>query len=102
MPGYEQSREIAIRFGRDVFLARRRADLSQEELSIRAVVHRTEVGLVENGERVPRLDTILKLAGGIDADPCDLLDGLAWVPHGFRQGRFYVVGAAPSRRRPAS
>jgi transcriptional regulator with XRE-family HTH domain len=100
MARVEECREIAIRFGRNVFLARRRADLSQEELSVRAAVHRTEVGLVENGARVPRLDTILKLAGGIDADPCVLLDGLAWVPHGFRQGRFFVVGETLTRPRP--
>jgi len=97
----EQSREVAIRFGGNVRRSRRRADLSQEELSIRAAVHRTEIGLVENGERVPRLDTILKLAGGIEIDPRVLLDGMAWVPRGFRQGSFYVVREASSRRRPA-
>jgi transcriptional regulator with XRE-family HTH domain len=97
----EQSREVALRFGCNVRRSRRRADLSQEELSIRAAVHRTEIGLVENGERVPRLDTVLKLAGGIEIDPCVLLDGMAWMPQGFRQGSFYVVGEVPSRRRPA-
>ncbi len=95
----EQSREIAIRFGRNVFRARRRADLSQEELSFRSGLHRTEIGLVENGDRVPRLDTVLKLAGGIDVDPCELIDGMAWMPQGFKQGSFYVIGEDASRPR---
>jgi transcriptional regulator with XRE-family HTH domain len=75
------NRELAERFGRNVFRARRRADLSQEELRIRAALHRTEIGMLERGIRLPRLDTIIKVAGGIEIDPGDLLKGIAWVPN---------------------
>lgn len=44
----------------------------------RAGLHRTEVSLVERGERLPRLDTIVKLAGALEEEPCELLRGMAW------------------------
>jgi hypothetical protein len=34
--------------------------------------------LLEHGRRVPRLDTIVKLAGAVELEPCALLMGLAW------------------------
>jgi transcriptional regulator with XRE-family HTH domain len=76
----EDSYAVAQSFGRNVFRARRRAGLSQEELRIRAALHRTQIGLVERGLRLARLDTIIKLAGGIEVPPGDLLKGMAWVP----------------------
>ena len=47
---------------------RNRADLSQEELGVRASLHRTEIGLLERGMRVARIDTLIKLAGAL-GDP---------------------------------
>ena len=46
-------------FGRNVFMARRRLGLSQETLAIFAGLHRTEIGLLEQGKREPKLTTIL-------------------------------------------
>lgn len=70
---------VARRFGENLRRVRRQADLSQEELGFRASLHRTEVGLLERGARVPRIDTLMKLiaALGIRID-CDLLDGIVW------------------------
>ena len=81
MANRHNNRELAERFGRNVFRSRRRAGLSQEELRIRAALHRTEIGMLERGIRLPRLDTIIKVAGGIEIDPGDLLTGIAWVPN---------------------
>jgi transcriptional regulator with XRE-family HTH domain len=67
---------VAEQFGRNLFMARRRAYLSQEQLSHRAALHRTEIGLLERGRRVPRLDTIVKLADGLEVPPGALLAGL--------------------------
>ena len=83
---------LGERFGRNVFHARRRAGLSQEDLRVRAAVHRTQIGLVERGGRLARLDTIIKLADSIEVDPGELLNGLSWSPAGIGPGRFYVVG----------
>jgi hypothetical protein len=41
-------------------------------------LHRVEVSLIERGLRVPRLETILKLAGAVEADPCDLIREMHW------------------------
>lgn len=57
---------VAQRFGQNLRRYRRVADLSQEQLGIRAGLHRTEIGLLERGARTPRIDTLLKLATGLD------------------------------------
>ena len=71
---------VAEQFGRNLFLARRRAGQSQQELADRAGVHRTEIGLLENGRRTARLDTLMKLTGALEADASELLKGIAWQP----------------------
>jgi transcriptional regulator with XRE-family HTH domain len=83
--------DLARHFGANLRRQRRRAGLSQEELALRAALHRTEIGNLENGLRIPRLDTILKAAGGIEADPCELLDGIAWRASGSRDGGFELA-----------
>jgi transcriptional regulator with XRE-family HTH domain len=72
--------EVAVGFGENLRRCRRRAGVSQEELSYRCSVHRTAVGKIERGETLPRIDTLLKLAGGLGIEPQKLLDGLAWEP----------------------
>jgi transcriptional regulator with XRE-family HTH domain len=89
---HDQAGDLALGFGRNLFRLRRSAGFSQEDVAARAALHRTEIGLLENGVRLPRLDTILKVAGAISEDPCDLLVGMAWEPTGFKQGRFYIAG----------
>jgi len=74
------SMDVARRFGDNLRRARRRADLSQEQLGVCASLHRTEVGLLERGARVPRVDTLIKLARGLGIDPEDLLEGISWTP----------------------
>ncbi len=87
----EDSRPLAERFGRNVRRARQRAGLSQAELGARADLHLTHLGAIQRGARLPRLDTIIKLAGSIGVDPRDLLDGLSWSPVEVGDGRFYVA-----------
>lgn len=59
---------------------RRIAALSQDQVAARAAIHRTEVSLLERAGRVPRIDTLLKVAGALEAEPADLLRGIEWVP----------------------
>jgi transcriptional regulator with XRE-family HTH domain len=96
----EQVGDLCLCFGRNVLRLRRRAGFSQEEVAARAALHRTEIGLLENGRRLPRLDTILKLSGAIGEEPCDFLEGMAWEPTGFKQGRFYLAELAGRRGSP--
>jgi transcriptional regulator with XRE-family HTH domain len=83
---------VAERFGENVMIYRKRADLSQEELGFRASLHRTEISQLERGVRLARIDTLVKLAGALSVPPGDLLKGMAWTPGGMRVGRFKLSG----------
>lgn len=80
--------DIAAQFGDNLARCRKAADLSQDDVSIRASLHRTEVSQLERGLRVPRIDTVAKLAGALEVDPGELFEGIAWEPGEMRQGRF--------------
>jgi transcriptional regulator with XRE-family HTH domain len=75
--GRWRSKAVAERFGRNVFMARRRAGYSQEALAERCSLHRTHIGLIEAGQRLPRVDTLLKLVGALEVDANHLLSGIA-------------------------
>jgi transcriptional regulator with XRE-family HTH domain len=79
---------IAWQFAENLLIARRRVGLSQEELGFRADLHRTEIGQLERGNRLPRIDTLMRLAGGLSVPPGDLLVGMRWKAGGTRVGRF--------------
>jgi transcriptional regulator with XRE-family HTH domain len=87
---------IAERFGRNLMRARMDADLSQEEVGIRASLHRTEIGLLERGERIPRIDTAIKLAAAVDVPLDQLFAGIRWEPGNWRPGEFKVAGGMAS------
>jgi transcriptional regulator with XRE-family HTH domain len=81
---------IAQRFGINLAQARELASISQEELGFRASLHRTEVGQLERGVRLPRIDTLVKLAGSLGVEPGQLLEGMSWDPGGTRLGQFLL------------
>jgi len=99
--------EMKARFGENLARCREGADVSQEELSFRASIHRTEVSLLERGERMPRVDTALRIAGSLGVLLNDLVAGLEWRP-GYEivvPGSWDVVkreGAAPKDEEDAS
>lgn len=72
----ERGADARSRFGANLRRARTEAGLSQETLGFRARLHRTEISLLERGERDPRLTTICRLAAALRADPSTLLDGI--------------------------
>lgn len=71
---------VGRRFGANLRVCRKRAGISQEALGERASLHRTEIGLLERGARVPRIDTVIKLASALDCSAGDLLAGIGWQP----------------------
>jgi transcriptional regulator with XRE-family HTH domain len=79
---------VAQQFGENLRHQRRRAGFSQEEVGVRASVHRTEVSQLERGLRVARVDTVIKLAGALEIEPGDLFDGIAWEPGSVQHGWF--------------
>lgn len=64
-------------FGANLRRLRERAGLSQEALAAQAGgLHRTEISLLERGEREPRLSTVLLLAQALDVKVTVLLRGV--------------------------
>jgi transcriptional regulator with XRE-family HTH domain len=80
--------DVAGQFGDNLVRARKLAAMSQDELSVRASVHRTEISQLERGLRIARIDTLAKLYGSLEVDPDDLLAGIIWTPGDMRIGRF--------------
>ncbi|HEY0316887.1 MAG TPA: helix-turn-helix transcriptional regulator [Solirubrobacterales bacterium] len=85
-------RDIAQRFGENLVRCRKRELLSQEQLSFEAGLHRTEIGMLERGIRLPRIDTLIKLACTLGVPTDELLDGITWRPGDPRRGGFSVGG----------
>lgn len=97
--GRLRSEEVAIKFGRNLFRCRRRAAMSQEELGALASLHRTEIGMLENGTRLARVDTLMKLAGALAVSPTELLEGIHWSPGNPAEGQFSISDRSLQRRR---
>jgi transcriptional regulator with XRE-family HTH domain len=96
MDGRLRNEGVARRIGHNVFLARRRAGYSQEELGKRCSLHRTEIGMIESGDRLPRSDTLMKLAGGLEVGAEMLLRGIEWMPPGpSAEGSFGIISPGP-------
>lgn len=60
-------------FGRKVAEIRRKQHLSQEELADRCGLHRTYIGAIERGEKSPTLNTVQKIADGLNVAVVELL-----------------------------
>lgn len=84
---------VMTRFAANLVRCRREADMSQDELALRASLNRTEVSSLERALRSPRVETVVKLAGALEVDPGRLFEGLAWQPGEYRWGRFREVTA---------
>jgi transcriptional regulator with XRE-family HTH domain len=84
--------DVAGQFGDNLARVRREADLSQDELSVRASIHRTEVSQLERGLRVARIDTLIKLASSLEISAAELLEGIQWDPGSVRVGQFSSRG----------
>jgi transcriptional regulator with XRE-family HTH domain len=65
--------------------------ISQEHLALRAGVHRTQSSMYETGRRMPKLETFVRLAGGLEMSADELLGPIRWVPAGLgRPGRLVL------------
>ena len=78
MPKAESSalNETTRVFGERVRARRLELGLSQEAAAVRCGIHWTQLGKVERGQRSLRLETIVKIAGGLDVDPGKLVTAL--------------------------
>lgn len=78
MPAPSQSpiSDATREFGRRVAERRHELGLSQEKAAEAIGVHWTYLGQVERGRRNVTLHNIIKIAGGLDVDPAELVTGL--------------------------
>lgn len=67
---------LAQRFGRRLFMKRRRLGVSQEALAEMSGLSRHAIYLLENGRRTPGLGTIVSLSDALGIDPARLVAGL--------------------------
>jgi transcriptional regulator with XRE-family HTH domain len=93
---------IAERFAKNLVRCRRRAGFSQEELGFRGDLHRTEIGMLERGLRLARIDTLIKLAGALEVSTDELLAGMHWQPINMVRGSFDVDSEVDDQERERS
>jgi transcriptional regulator with XRE-family HTH domain len=67
------NREILVKFGQRVREIRKEKKLSQEELSFKADLHRTYIGMIERAEKNITLINIDKIAKALDVEVSELL-----------------------------
>lgn len=69
-----ESREILLKFGQRVREIRKQKNLSQEELSFKADLHRTYIGMIERAEKNITLLNIEKIAKALNVNIKELFD----------------------------
>lgn len=79
---------LAVHFGRNLRACRNRAGVSQMALGSLTLLNRTEIGQLERGRREPKLDTVIKLAGGLSVPLDELLAGIGWKFPVYFPGEF--------------
>jgi transcriptional regulator with XRE-family HTH domain len=72
--------ETLAAFAKAVIEARKGAGMSQDELARTSGLHRTQISLIERGQLNVNLDTIVRLARGLDTTAADLMRR-AWLPN---------------------
>lgn len=68
-------KNILIAFGEKVRELRKEKGLSQEDLSFKADLHRTYIGMIERAEKNITLINIEKIAKALNVDIKELFDG---------------------------
>ncbi|MBS1885607.1 MAG: helix-turn-helix transcriptional regulator [Actinobacteria bacterium] len=94
---------VAGQIGLNLRGIRRKACMSQDDLSRRSGLHHSYISLLERGRRVPGLDICIRILRSTGGDPRDLLEGIEW--HGPRnwdeKGWFTIAGLeGPAEVRP--
>lgn len=74
MPALSDSPAAA--FAANVERIRQKRGLTQEQLGWASGIHQTAVARIESGERKPTLETVFKLARGLEVPPAELFAGI--------------------------
>lgn len=76
----EAGRPELVAFGARMRARRKQLGLSQEALADRCELHWTYIGQIERGRRNIGLLNLLRIAGALEMNPADLVDGLVREP----------------------
>jgi transcriptional regulator with XRE-family HTH domain len=90
--------EQLVQFGENIRNARKRAGLSQIDLSLRASLDRAAVSFIERAERAPDLSTIIRVAGAVSVKPSALLKGIGFDGLAVRGPRRAPDAGTPAAR----
>lgn len=66
-------KSIAVKFGENLRIMRKRKGISQDKLALLADIDRSYVGRIERGEVNITLEKLYKLAEVLECDPVELL-----------------------------
>lgn len=69
-------KSVLVAFGERVRELRKAKHFSQEELSFRADLHRTYIGMIERAEKNITLMNISKIAAALEVSISELLNGI--------------------------
>jgi transcriptional regulator with XRE-family HTH domain len=83
---------LAKRFAENLAAALGQTDLTQEALASRAEIHRSVVSDLLGAKSVPKISTLVRLAGALGVSPCSLIEGLAFEPADSK-GRYRISSA---------
>lgn len=72
--------DLRARLGVNVRACRRRLGISQHELGFRAEVHPNAISPLELGQKLPQIETFIRLVGALEARPNELVAGILWTP----------------------
>ncbi|MET0305835.1 MAG: helix-turn-helix transcriptional regulator [Solirubrobacterales bacterium] len=81
---------LAKRFAANLRHQRKESGLSQEDLASKAEIHRSQVSALSQAKQIPKIDTLVKLAGALGIPAGDLLEGLEFEP-ASRDGKFKIT-----------
>jgi transcriptional regulator with XRE-family HTH domain len=90
--------EQLVQFCENIRNARKRAGLSQIDLSLRASLDRAAVSFIERAERAPDLSTIIRVAGAVSVKPSALLKGIGFDGLAVRGPRRAPDAGTPAAR----
>lgn len=88
-PGEQQALQ---RLGDNIRFERTIRRLSQESVAFTAGIHRTQITLIETGQRSLRVLTFVRLCGALGLSADELLKGIAWQPGSYGEGHFLTPG----------
>ena len=72
--------QALARFADNLYRARETSGLDQKEAAKRAALTRSRLDKIENGEFIPTLDVLVRLAGTYSTSVGNLVNGLTWRP----------------------